>query len=77
MKLGSKVVDLNTGKRGHVVSLPVFSRPDVFQGIWMHADGERIYTRDWRHCGHDKKPRPINPELLELSEKVKREKLKT
>lgn len=73
MKLGSIIIDKNTGKRGHVVSLPVLSRPVWLQGIWMHADGERIYTRNWRYCGK-RTPEPINAELLELAERVARTK---
>lgn len=71
MKLGSIILDLNSGKRGHVVSLPVLTRPIWLQGLWLCIDGKRVYTRNWRHCGQ-RQVKPINPELLELARKVKR-----
>ena len=73
MKLGSIILDLNTGKRGHVVSLPVLSRPIWLQGLWLQIDGRRTYTRNWRHCGQRAKTE-IEPKLLELAERVKQQK---
>lgn len=81
MKLGSYIIDLTTGKRGHVVSLPVLSRPIWLQGVWVVIEGRRVYTRNWQQYGSQKRKTqavarrgPINPALLELAEKVKREK---
>lgn len=81
MKLGSRIIDLTTGKRGHVVSLPVLSRPVWLQGVWMVIDGRRVYTRNWQQYGSQKRKTrtvarrgPINPALLELAERVARTK---